>query len=75
MCETWSLISREERRLRVLEKRVLKRIFVPMWRGELHTGFWWGNLKERGHLEDPGVDRKVILRWIFKKWDRGVGLD
>jgi len=26
-------------------------------------------MRERGHLEDPGVDRRVILRWIFRKWD------
>jgi hypothetical protein len=24
--------------------------------GELHAVFWWGNLRERGHLEDLGVD-------------------
>jgi hypothetical protein len=30
-CETWSLTLREERRMRVLEKRVLRRIFVPKW--------------------------------------------
>jgi len=23
-------------------------------RGEVHTGFWWGNLREGEHLEDPG---------------------
>ena len=28
-CETWSLTLREERRLRVFENRVLKRIFWP----------------------------------------------
>jgi len=27
-------------------------------RGEVYTGFWWGNLKERDHLEDQGVDGK-----------------
>jgi hypothetical protein len=31
--------------------------------------FWWGNLRERDHLEDPGLDEKIILRWIFRKWD------
>jgi hypothetical protein len=40
-----------------------------MERGEVHTGFWWGNLRERDHVEDPGVDRKIIRRWLFKKWD------
>jgi hypothetical protein len=34
-----------------------------------HAGFWQGNLKERDHLEDPGVDVRIILRWIF--WDGG----
>jgi len=34
--------------------------------------FWWGNLKDRDHLGDPGVDGRKILRWIFRKWDVGV---
>jgi hypothetical protein len=25
-------------------------------RGEVYTGFWWENLRERDHSEDPGVD-------------------
>jgi hypothetical protein len=33
-----------------------------MERGEVYTGFWLGNLRERDHLEDPGVDRRIILR-------------
>jgi len=32
----------------------------------------WGNLRERDHLEDPGVDWRIILRWIFRKWDGGI---
>ena len=31
----------------------------------MYTGFWWGNLRERGHLGDPGVDGRIKLRWIF----------
>jgi hypothetical protein len=37
-------------------------------RGEVHTGFWWGDLREGDHLEDPGIDERIILKWIFKKW-------
>jgi len=33
-----------------------------MGRGVVRTGFWWGNLRERGRLGDPGVDGRVILR-------------
>ena len=35
----------------------------------MNTGFWWGNLRKRGHLEDPGVDGRIIFRWIFRKCD------
>jgi len=40
--------------------------------GEVYTGFWWGNLRARDHFESPGVDMRIILRWIFRKWDVGV---
>ena len=39
------------------------------------TGFWWGSLRKRDQWEDPGVDWRIILRWIFRKWDGGRGLD
>jgi len=29
----------------------------------------WGNLRERNHSEDPNADGRLIIKWIFKKWD------
>ena len=43
-----------------------------MGRREMCTGFWWGNLSERDHLEDPGVDGRIMLRWILRKLGLGV---
>ena len=44
-----------------------------MWhvsgRSEMYTGFWCGNLKERDHLEELGVDGSIILESVLKKWD------
>jgi len=38
----------------------------------VYIEFWWGNLRERDHLDDPDVDGRIILRWIFRKWDVGA---
>jgi len=38
-------------------------------RVEVYTGFWWGNLRERDHAENLSAYGRIILRWIFRKWD------
>jgi hypothetical protein len=40
-----------------------------MEREEAYTGFWCGNLRERDHWVDPGLVGRIIIRWIFRKWD------
>ena len=44
-------------------------------RREVRTELWWVNFEERDHLEDPVVDGRIVLRWIFRKWDGGHRLD
>ena len=47
-----------------------------MWhewgRGGVVTGFWLGNVIKRNHLQEPGIDVRIILKWIFKKWEWGM---
>jgi hypothetical protein len=46
---------------------------VALWEtGEMHTEFWWGELRQGGYLEDPDVDGRIIFEWIFKKWVGGA---
>ena len=39
-------------------------------KAKMCTEFWWGNLRERDHLVDPGGDGRIIFRWSFMKWSR-----
>jgi hypothetical protein len=39
------------------------------------TGYLWGEFRKRNSLENTGVDGRIILKWAFKKWHRGHGLD
>jgi hypothetical protein len=40
-------------------------------------GCWWGNRREGDHWADLGVDGRIILGWISRRWDVGIwtGLD
>jgi hypothetical protein len=36
------------------------------------TGFGWENLRERDRWGDPGVDGRIILKRMIRKWGVGV---
>jgi hypothetical protein len=43
-------------------------------KGTVPTGFWWGDLREADHFEDPHMDGRIILQRISEKWDgQGTG--
>jgi hypothetical protein len=76
---------REELRPKMFESRVLRRMYstpdvfriikqrrmrLAVHVAKVHTRFWWGNPKERDHMEDRDRDWRIILKWILRK---GVG--
>jgi hypothetical protein len=69
-CETWSLILREEHRLRTLEKKVLRRIFGPK-RYEV-TGDWRRLYSEELHnlYSSPSIIRMMKSRRM--RWARHI---
>jgi hypothetical protein len=40
--------------------------------GEVYAGFWWVNLTEGDHFEDLVIDGRIVVKWIFDKWDGGI---
>jgi len=42
---------------------------------DVYTGFWWGQLSEREHLGNPGVDDMIILNGSSGSRNWGYGLD
>ena len=65
-CEIWSLILREERRLRVFENRVLRRIFGP--KTEEVKGEWRKLHNEELHdpYSSPNIVR--VIKWRRMRW-------
>jgi hypothetical protein len=63
--------------LHCIDDNSLNCVFIMRWvryklhigRGEACTEFWLVNPRERDHWGDPGVDGRIILCWIFRKWD------
>jgi len=41
--------------------------------GEMHTGLWWGNLRERGYLEDPWGRWEDNIKIALQEVERGGG--
>jgi hypothetical protein len=55
--------------IRVTKLRMRWAVHVArMGKKDVHTGFWLGDLREGDHLGDPGVDGRIILKWI-KTWN------
>ena len=60
--------------IQVIKSRRMRREghLAHMGKGEVYTGFRRRNIRDRNHLEDHGIDGRIILRWILRKWDWGA---
>jgi len=60
--------------VRVIKSRSMRWVghVARMGEGRGVYRVWWGNLREGDHWGDPGVNGRIILGWIFGKWDVGV---
>ena len=79
MSEEWKRLHNEELYdvysspgiTRVIKSRKMRwAVYVErMGREDTNTGLWYINLRERDLLENPGVNGRLILKWIVRKWD------
>jgi hypothetical protein len=53
----------------VINKNEMDGHAARMGTTELHKGFWYGDIMEKDHFEDLGVEGRKTLKFIFKKWD------
>jgi hypothetical protein len=51
------------------EKAPLFPLCTCQGKGSCIHDFGWGHLREDDHLGGPGIDRRIILKWTFNKWD------
>ena len=58
--------------VRVTNSRRIRWVGQVARMGERRGVYRWGNLRERDHLGDPGIEGRIILKWMFRKWDVGV---
>jgi len=71
-CLLWQLYSSQNI---IQVKNEIGRACCNMGIGEVYTGFWLGDLRDGDHLEDSGIDGKILLKWNFRKWVGGHGLE
>jgi hypothetical protein len=46
---------------------------MVLGREKVRTGFRWGNLMERDRFRNLLLDWRIVLIWILKKWNGGMG--
>jgi hypothetical protein len=69
---TWDPIARDSE-VFIIEVNYGQNMWRVWGRKEVCTGCWWGNLRDRDRWGDPDVDGRIILRWIFRKFEGVVG--
>jgi hypothetical protein len=49
-----------------IKKPVIGRHVAHTANGRGSSGFWWGDLRERDHLEELSIGESIIVQWTFK---------